>query len=297
MKKFTLLLKIIVSVLSVACLIYIFVIDDYVGLFERSVPAASLITESESAAGSLDITLNVPSSSLYYENTKDFDFMQDVSATDAEGNDITGQVQYTVKSGDSLEHKKIEYFITVNGATACSAERDFIISDYKGPSITVTPDIIVHATETQDLINTLRSLDAISATDGLGNDITEAVTYTSDTALNTAGKYPVRFTVTNSFNDSYSLLYEIEIKGSTTDPVIALTTSSVTLPIGTEFNWRNYLDYASDPTDGDISNRIYIKGNVDIWVPGVYTVTYTATNNSGVSSEPAELMVIIAGAE
>ena len=294
MKKIKSLIKIILSILSISCLVYIFVIDDYVGLFDRMTPDANH-TEPDTTAEDSGITLNVPSDSLYYENVENFNFLQDVTATDANGNDITSQVKYTVKAGDSIENKKIEYYITSGGVVVCSAERSFIISDYAGPSITITPDVIVHATEAQDLVNTLINLGALSATDGLGNNITQAVTFDSNTPLNTAGKYPVRFTVTNSFNDTYSLLYEIEITGSTTDPVIALTTSTVTLPLGTEFNWRNYLDYASDPVDGDISHRIRVKNDIDMWVPGVYTVTYTAVNSQGVSSEPAKLTVIIEG--
>lgn len=291
MRHLGLSFKIIISLISAAALVYIFFIDDYVGLLNFVFPGTS--TEETDNTETSGITIDIPSSILYYENTGNFDFMQDVSAHDAEGNDITSEVQYTIKSGNSIENKKIEYFITRNGATACSAERDFSIPDYSGPTIAISSAVTIHATESSDLVNKMIELGVLSASDGLGNDITASVTYTSESALNTAGTYPVKFNVTNYFNDTYSLVYDVSIVGSTTDPVVALTTTSVTLPIGAEFNWRNYLDYATDPVEGDISNRIYIKDNINNLVPGVYTVTYIATNSKGVSSTPAELTVII----
>lgn len=293
MRIFKKIIAVFISIVSLACLGYIFFADDYFNLFQYIHP--DTVIETVPRDDDYGITINVPSTSLYYEYTDDFNFMQDVSAADADGNDITSEVQYTIKAGDRISNKKIEYFITRNGMSACSKERDFIINNYTGPSITFSSDVTLHATEAQDLMGKLLELGVISATDGLGNDITSTIAYSSDAALNTAGTYPVRFTVTNILNDTYSFVYDIGITGSTTEPVIALTATTATLPLGGEFNWRNYLDYATDPVEGDISTRIYINNSINNMVPGIYTVTYTATNSQGVSSAPAILTVVVTG--
>ncbi len=294
MQIFKRILAISISILSLACLAYIFFADDYLDLFQYINPSSDM-EQTVSADDQYTITIDVPTASLYYENNDTFDFMQDVSATDSDGNDLTDEVEYIIKAGNGINNKKIEYYIIQNGVSVCSVERDFIITDYSGPSISLNSNISMHATEAQDLMNKLISIGAISASDGLGNDITSTIAYSSDSALNTAGTYPVKFTVTNQFNDTYTLVYDIGITGSTTEPVIALTATTITLPLGSEFNWRNYLDYATDPVEGDISNRIYIKNNINNLIPGIYTVSYTATNSQGVSSTPAELTVVVTG--
>lgn len=290
MRKFRLFFKILISILSIGCLVYIFVIDDHVKLFERYNTEA---TDIDDISEDYTVTINAPSSILYYQDTPDFNFLQDVTAVDSDGKDLTGELKYAIKAGSSLSEKKIEYFITHNGTTIASAERAFVIENYTGPVINITPDVTIHATEASDLLAKLKELGAISANDGLGNDITSTVEYNSDSALNTAGTYPVKFVVTNFFNDTFSLIYNLGIVGSTTDPVVGLTTTSVTLPLGSEFNWINYFDYATDPVEGDISHRVYVKDNINPLVPGVYKATYKATNSQGVSSEPVELTVII----
>ena len=294
MRIFKKIITIFISVVSITCLGYIFFADDYFDLFQYIHPDNTVI-ETVAEDDNYGIMIDVPIASLHYENIDSFNYMQDVSATDADGNDITSEVQYIIKAGNSISNKKIEYFIVRNGISVCSAERDFIIDNYTGPNITFSSDVTLHATEAQDLMGKLLELGVISATDGLGNDITSTVAYSSDAALNTAGTYPVKFTVTNLFNDTYSFVYDIGITGSTTEPVVALTATTATLPLGGEFKWRNYLDYATDPVEGDISTRIYIDDNINNLVPGVYTVTYTATNSQGVSSAPAELTVIVTG--
>ncbi len=294
MRIFKRIITIFISIVSLACLGYIFFADDYFNLFQYLRPD-TVVVETLALDDEYGITIDVPTASLYYENTENFNYFEDVSATDKEGNDITSEVQYIIKAGNSLGNKKIEYFITRDGIKACSVERDFVINNYYGPDITFSSEVSIHATEAQDLMNKLFELGVITATDGLGNDITSTVGYSSDVALNTAGTYPVKFTVTNMFNDTYSFVYDIEIIGSTTEPIVALTTTTTTLPLGGEFNWRHYLDYATDPVEGDISTRIYIDNNINNLVPGVYTVTYIATNSQGVSSAPAELTVIVTG--
>lgn len=288
------IITILISIVSLACLGYIFFADDYFNLFQYIHPDTT-VTETIAQDDGYSITIDVPIASLYYENIDGFNYMQDVSAMDTDGNDVTSEVQYSIKAGNSIGNKKIEYFIVRDGISVCSAERDFIINDYSGPDITFSSDVTLHATEAQDLMGKLLELGVISATDGLGNDITSTIAYSSDVALNTAGTYPVKFTVTNMFNDTYSFVYDIGITGSTTEPVVALTATTITLPLGAEFNWRTYLDYATDPVEGDLSSRIYIKNNINNLVPGIYTVSYTATNSQGVSSAPAELTVVVTG--
>ncbi len=294
MRIFKRIITIFISIVSLACLGYIFFADDYFNLFQYIHPDTEVI-ETVPMEDEHGITIDVPASILYYESIENFDYLQGVSAIDKDGNDITSEVQYIIKAGNSLSNKKIEYFVTHNGVKVCSAERDFVINNYTGPNITFSSSVNIHATEAQDLMAKLLELGVINATDGLGNDITSTVAYSSEAALNTAGTYPVKFTATNIFNDTYSFVYDIEITGSTTEPIVALTTTTTTLPLGGEFKWRNYLDYATDPVEGDISTRIYIDNNINNLVPGVYTVTYIATNSQGVSSAPAELTVIVTG--
>jgi hypothetical protein len=60
--------------------------------------------------------------------------------------------------------------------------------------------------------------------------------------------------------------------------------------------WQEPGAVSSDPTDGDLTAKIVISGNVDVNTPGTYTLTYTVTNSQGVSSDPVTRTVQVISA-
>lgn len=93
------------------------------------------------------------------------------------------------------------------------------------------------------------------------------------------GTYSVTYKAVNSFGVEVVEKVEVLVKSV---PVISAKTNDVLVMVGDKFNALDYVK-ATDEVDGDVV--VVIVGNeVDTSNPGLYTVTYSATNNMGVET-------------
>jgi hypothetical protein len=66
----------------------------------------------------------------------------------------------------------------------------------------------------------------------------------------------------------------------TTPPVVVLNGLAV-VPLTVGDMWLDPGATATDDTDGDLTNYINVSGTVDMTTPGIYTVSYSATDAAG----------------
>ena len=215
------------------------------------------------------------------------DLLSGVTLVSSDGQTSDAEIYAQIMSGDSLSRKTIEYSAdTENGQV--TASRGLELSAYAGPSISL-PEELPDLEESQ-IDSVLSLLSGLYADDGYGNDITDSVT-ASYTMGDDGMTLHYTFSVTNLFNDTATAAADLSL--TATKPVITLTDTAVTIPAGSSFEPLAYVDSAVDVDGSSLSHRIYIRGSVDTETPGIYTLTYTATSEDGVASDPRELTVTV----
>ena len=120
-------------------------------------------------------------------------------------------------------------------------------------------------------------LQGITATDVEDGDLSDAVVYSGNVNFNAVGVYTATYTVTDS--DGNVAIEERTVTVIFTDvsaPFIT-GTASKTIYVGEIFDPLAGVD-ANDTIDGAVD--VTVDGTVNIWVPGVYPITYTASDES-----------------
>ncbi|PGE93357.1 DUF5011 domain-containing protein [Bacillus pseudomycoides] len=119
----------------------------------------------------------------------------------------------------------------------------------------------------------------LKATDEVDGDITKDITVEfNDVDTSKPGAYRVTYKVVNSYGESDEKTIEVVVY---TKPTI--TAHDVAIKKGLAFDPLNYEPIglkATDPIDGDITDKITVKfNNVDTSKPGKYHVTYKVINS------------------
>ncbi|MGN0384008.1 MAG: immunoglobulin-like domain-containing protein [Eubacterium sp.] len=290
MHKFFIIIR---NIFAVLCIIIITLML----IFENKI--TSRIINSKTSTSNISAepgktSLSVPDDTLTYSGESSFDFLAGVTATDVDGSDISDKVTYQIISTDKSNQKTIKYSIMNSNFQEYSGERSLILENYEGPSITVDSDLSLENYDITNLIPILKSSDLIYAEDGYGNDISGNI-YFSYKVVDTANAvYDVTFSITNAFGDTKNATISTKLSSDIlSGPSIALIQHSVTISVGDTFDALEYVQYAMDPDDGDISDRIEINGSVDTTVAGEYLIYYYAINTAGKYSEPETLTVYV----
>lgn len=121
-----------------------------------------------------------------------------------------------------------------------------------------------------------------SAWDNYDGDLTDQVVVTEENG-----------TVTYSVTDSSGNRAEVTRRlasADTTPPVIKLDNDTVTILQGTE--WDGGTAAAIDETSGNITSRIRTSGTVDTNTPGIYQITYMATDDAGNTGTAVRTVIV-----
>ena len=88
---------------------------------------------------------------------------------------------------------------------------------------------------------------------------------------------------------------EAPAEASSEAPVITLTTHDVNMPVGTRFNYLNYIDNITDDVDDYevLSRRIRLEGTYDTGVVGNYELVYFVVDTDGNRSNLEELTLVV----
>lgn len=157
------------------------------------------------------------------------------------------------------------------------------------PVVTSTPEISYQ----KDLVlvkgTTINPYDYFTVTDTQDANVSVVVdTSMLDTSM--VGSQSFLVIATNKFGNHVTAKIPVYVASK---PIITVSTDSVSVPIGTEFNPMAYVQ-ATDEVDGDLSEAITVSNStVDLMKEGTYVVTYSVINQVGISSTAAlEVKVI-----
>ncbi|PHE61417.1 cell wall anchor protein [Bacillus toyonensis] len=223
-----------------------------------------------------------------------FDPMAGVSATDKEDGDITSKV-------------------TVNGSVDTSKpgtyELTYTVLDSKGHKVTTkqtvtvkqkvepkddVPVLTVPAEATINIGDKFNPMAGVSATDKEDGDITSKVTVDGSVNASKPGTYELTYTVLDSKGHTVIAKQTVTVKQKveTTNEAPVLTVPfTTTLRVGEAFDPMAGVT-ASDKEDGNLTNKIKYKGNVDTSKPGKYIVEYWVVDSKGVNTTATQSVIV-----
>lgn len=172
----------------------------------------------------------------------------------------------------------VTYTATAEGLTA-SASRNVHIVDTQLPIITLTVDPYAYTIPGQPYKE-----EGFLALDDYDGDITDQVTFVEDDGIIT---YSVTDSSGNTFTTQRTIYYFDPGK-----PNLKLA--------GDDTYLLAQGDYFADPgvtaidkNDGDITNSVYVEGDVNPNIPGHYTLEYTATNSYNYSTTIKRTVIVL----
>ena len=302
MSLFRKILKVVIAVVAVINIGLVFLTDDYTAfipsLLERFKAAEETEVESEAesveeeAAPTAANAFSFDPETLVYDGTGSLNLLEGVSFGTLTPEEVRTSVFAEIKAGTSKNAKVISYSVKTDSGTV-KADRPLTLENYSGPMLALP------AAMPEVSLSTLESMGArvvtsegFIADDGYGNNIGDSLVSSVEIDPTDITNITYNFSLSNMFGDT-------AYAGTSVSPVIDLpfielftaeATYSPSNPFtGKYSNVRRVVD-----TDGSsIGSRIRCEGEVDPNVPGTYILTYTVTNEAGLSALPVSLVVHI----
>lgn len=302
MSLFRKILKVVIAVVAVINIGLVFLTDDYTAfipsLLERFKAAEETEVESEAESVEEEAVPTAVSAfsfdpeTLVYDGTGSLNLLEGVSFGTLTPEEVRTSVFAEIKAGTSKNAKVISYSVKTDSGTV-KADRPLTLENYSGPMLALP------AAMPEVSLSTLESMGArvvtsegFIADDGYGNNIGDSLVSSVEIDPTDITNITYNFSLSNMFGDT-------AYAGTSVSPVIDLpfielftaeATYSPSNPFtGKYSNVRRVVD-----TDGSsIGSRIRCEGEVDSNVPGTYILTYTVTNEAGLSALPVSLVVHI----
>ncbi|MGI6012032.1 MAG: immunoglobulin-like domain-containing protein [Ruminococcus sp.] len=240
-----------------------------------------------------EVSLAFEPEELVYSGSGELNLMEGVTAADADGKDITDQVNAVLTGEESGGEKKIRYSVFSSSGREVTKERTLILENYQGPQIQVQEPLNLEADDLDDLIARLKERGEIKGTDGFGLDVTDQITWCREKI--SKGIYQITFSLDNAYLDHEECQVQANISGEVPDLTLTLRESRIEIPPGSEFSPWDYLESADDPSFGNIGERVQIQSMVDTGKPGNYSVIYSVTSVDGTQTAQAVLNVTVTG--
>ena len=197
--------------------------------------------------------------------------------------DLSEPVTVTSSSNvdvDIVDSYTVTYTAIDSEGVSTQATRTVNVVDTTAPVITVTGDNPV----TVELGSTYTD-DGATASD-LSDPVT--VTSSSNVDVDTLGSYTVTYTATDNQGVSAQATRTVNVV-DTTAPVITVTGDNpATVELGS-----TYIDAGVTVTDLSDPVTVTSSSNVDVDIVDSYTVTYTATDNQGVSTQATRTVNVV----
>lgn len=163
-------------------------------------------------------------------------------------------------------------------------------ANYKGPSITLEQDLPeIDQEDLARLPSVLHDLDLLSAEDGTGKDLSNAITFEYTHVQDR--DFDVTFKVKNTYGDTASK--DARITVNMKKPILLLTEDHVTVSKGDSFDAKEYIEEAIDTDGKDITKFVVTSGTVNTKNSGSYEVEYSVASQEGSSLGTAKLTVIV----
>ncbi len=152
---------------------------------------------------------------------------------------------------------------------------------------------VIHGAEdkTIEVGETFVPLQGITATDEEDGDLTHKIQFTGNVNINVPNVYTVTYEVTDSGGKKATVEIKVTVVFVDRDAPILAGVVDVEIVVGQVFNPMAGVSSVDD-TDGVITADIVVDGEVNIWVPGNYTLTYTSVDSSDNETEKSRVVTV-----
>ena len=191
-------------------------------------------------------------------------------------------------TGDVDDTEPGEYELTYSARFllwSAETKRYVIVEDTAAPEITLT-----ESTDEYLPLGTDFEEPGFDAVDDYDGDVAGKVEVTGSVDSSTPGTYELTYTATDGAGNSSQVTRTVEVRDMTAPTITLEGDESINVFQDTTFEDPGYS--ASDDYDGDITDSVEITGKVDIATPGDYTITYTATDAAGNSSQVTRTVTV-----
>ncbi|OFD35990.1 hypothetical protein BWGOE3_57260 [Bacillus mycoides] len=218
-----------------------------------------------------------------------FDPMAEVSAYDSKDGDITdkiniaGEVNPFEPGGYNLDY-------TVTNSRGFSVIKQVHVWVKRGEKPTLRLPYRV-SINVGDKFDPMAGVSAIDEKDG---DITSKIKVDGNVDTSKPGTYEVTYTVTNSKGLTIVRKQPVKVKeteGTKNEAPVLTVPFTTTLHVGEEFDPMAGVS-ATDKEDGNLTNKVKYKGNVDTSKPGKYIVEYWVVDSKGVNATATRSVIV-----
>ena len=213
----------------------------------------------------------------------------DLAVTDREDGDLTDKADVDLSKVDTSKAGIYQITITVKDSfgnqttktvKVTVSEKGETPSENEAPVITADDLTLYTGDEfSKDMLN-------IKATDKEDGDLTDKVEISGKVDTSKAGTYKLTLTVKDSKGAKAEKKVTVTVKQKVVKPEVkneapVITAKDITLNVGDKFNLADLQIKATDNEDGDLTDKVAVKGTVNTTKAGVYTITITVQDSKG----------------
>ena len=197
----------------------------------------------------------------------------------ATGADTLDGVIDVVSTGSVDSNRLGQYVISydasdANGNKAATKTRTVAVVDLTAPELTLLGDgeVEINAGDEYDDVGAIGK-------DNVDGDISSNITVLSNVDISIPGEYKVTFSLKDAAGNESSVSRQVTVVDKTA-PVITLNgDASILWEAGTSFIDPGAI--AKDAVEGDLSSVIVVSTDINVLVPGSYTLSYNVKDSSG----------------
>lgn len=179
----------------------------------------------------------------------------------------------------------LTYTVTDESGNTAQVQRTVVYVDVTAPVITLLGDA-----EMELQTGAAFEEPGCTATDDCDGDVTALVVVEGTVDASVPGTYTLVYTVTDAGGNTASIQRTVTVKDLTAPELILTGSQTVEMTIGNAFEEPGFT--ATDDCDGDLTAQVQVSSNVNMYLPGIYTVTYTVSDASGNTAEQTRTVVM-----
>ena len=168
----------------------------------------------------------------------------------------------------------IIYTVTDSSGNTATAERVIVYKDVIAPVIQLKGETEVSLNYGEDYVEP-----GYLATDECDGDISKSVTVEGNVDSKQYGEYTLVYKVTDASGNEGTVTRKVIVTDTFAPELTLKGEVEIYIPIGGTYTEPGYT--AFDNTEGDISSKVEVSGNVDTGKSGMHTITYSVTDSFG----------------